>query len=102
MGKRNKIRYRSAPVRRIPIVLTGQVWLKFRDEEEMTQAKKGDVMLHPYNDVLRTERQGDYGSTGFAGYFKVDVHDGREWRPVILTGIFMHHEHHFSKSERPI
>jgi hypothetical protein len=102
MGKRNKIRYKAAPVRRIPIALTGEVWLRYRDEEEMAQAKKGDLMLHPYHEALRGERQGDYESTGFAGYFKLDVHDGKEWRPVIVTGIFEHQEQYFSKSERPI
>jgi hypothetical protein len=102
MGKRNKIRYKSAPVRRIPIVLTGQVWLKYRDDEAMEQAQKGDLMLHPYNDVLRGPKQGDYESTGYVGYFKLDVHDGKEWRAVIVTGIFEQREQHFSKSERPI
>ena len=101
MGKR-KITYKSAPVVRIPITLTGVVWLRYRDEEEMAAAKKGDLMLHPYHEALRGHRAGDYESTGFAGYFKLDVHDGHDWRPVIVTGIFSQREQYFSKSERPI
>ncbi len=102
MGKRNKIRYQSTPKARVAIVLTGRVWLLYRDEENIEKAAKGDLMLHPYNDALRTARRGDYGSMGFAGYFKVDVHDGREWRPVLTNDIFLHREHYFSKKECPI
>ena len=100
--KRNKIRYQSTPKKRVAITLTGRIWLKYRDEEAMEQAQKGDLMLHPYNDLLRTARQGDYESTGFSGYFKVDVHDGQQWCAVLAGDIFPQREHYFSKSECPI
>ena len=100
--KRNKIRYKSEVKEEKLITLTGVVFLMFRDEEELLQAQKGDVLVHPQNDALHTTRQGDYGSSGFAGYFKVDVCDGKEWCPVSLPELFPDREHHFSKTEYPI
>lgn len=102
MGKRNKIRYQAEKKPKITIVLTGQVLLRYVDDEAIELAKKGDLMVYPNNDALNSNRMGDYESTGFSGYFKVDVHDGREWQPVIISGIFSNHENHFAKSERPI
>lgn len=100
--KRNKIRYKANPVVIIPITITGVCYLMFRDDDEALQSKKGDFLVYPHNDALHTTRQGDYESTGFSGYFKVDVNDGKTWQPVIITDIFPHREHHFSKSECPI
>jgi hypothetical protein len=102
MGKRNKIRYQSEKKPKIIIVLTGQVMLRYVDEEAIELAKKGDLMVFPSNDALNSTRMGDYESTGFSGYFKVDVHDGKRWQPVIISDIFSNHENHFAKSERPI
>lgn len=102
MGKRNKIRYQAEKKQKITIVLTGQVLLRYVDDEAIDLAKKGDLMVYPNNDALNSNRMGDYESTGFSGYFKVDVHDGREWQPVIISDIFANHENHFAKSERPI
>jgi hypothetical protein len=102
MGKRNKIRYQSKPKPRVTLALSGKVYLRYVDDEAIAAAGKGDAMVYPYNEALNSLRQGDYGSTGFAGYFKVDVHDGREWRLVLLNDIFPHRENHFSKSEYPI
>jgi len=100
--KRNKIRYQSKPKEKILIALSGTVYLQYRDEEAIAQAVKGDLLVHPYNDALQTTRQGDYNSTGFSGYFKVDVHDGKDWRPVLPGDIFPGREHHFAKSECPV
>ena len=102
MSKRNKIRYQSKPVRRITLVLTGKTYLVYRDDDAIAQAQKGDMKVYPYNEALRSTHQGQYENTGFAGYFKVDVYDGKEWRLVLLNTIFPEHENHFSKSERPI
>lgn len=102
MGKRNKIRYQSKPIRRITLILSGNVYLRYQDEDAINTPGKGDVMVYPYNEALNSVRQGDYYSTGFAGYFKVDVFDGKEWRLVLLNGIFPDHENHFSKTEQPI
>ncbi len=102
MGKRNKIRYQSKPKDKVTIVLTGQVFLKYQDDDAIDLAKKGDMLVYPCNDALNSTRLGDYGSTGFSGYFKVDVFEGNVWCPVLLNDIFMHKEHYFSKTECPI
>ncbi len=101
-GKRNKIRYTSTPKPRIAIVLTGDIYLRYVDDDKIELARKGDLQVFPCNEALTTVRQGDYRSTGFAGYFKVDVYDGKEWQPVILQEVFTGREHYFSKTECPI
>jgi hypothetical protein len=100
--KRNKIRYKSEPVRRIEIILTGNVFLHYVDDEAIETAKKGDLQVYAYNEALNSSRMGDYGSTGFSGYLKTDVFDGKKWCLVLLEEIFTHRENHFSKKERPI
>lgn len=100
--KRNKIRYQAKQKEKVLITLSGKIFLKYVDDEAIEQAGKGDLMLYPYNDSLNSTRLGEYGSTGYVGYFKVDVHDGRQWCLVLLNAIFEHSEHHFAKKERPI
>jgi hypothetical protein len=100
--KRNKIRYQNKPKDKILIQMTGEVYLQYQDDEAIEQAGKGDLMMFAHNDALHTTRQGDYGSTGFAGYFKIDVHDGWKWCPVILNEVFTQREHYFGKTECPI
>jgi len=102
MAKHNKVRYQSKPKARVAITLTGVVFLQYADEEKMADAKKGDLLLYPYNDALHTNRFGEYEATGFTGYFKLDVHDGNTWKPVLLADIFTSQEHYFSKKERPL
>lgn len=102
MGKRNKIRYQSRPKDRPSIVLTGKVYLRHRDEDEIQGAVKGDLLAHPANDALNSHRLGEYDATGFSGYFRLDVFDGRTWQPVTLVEVFPGREHYFSKSECPI
>ncbi|NBX04377.1 MAG: hypothetical protein EBR02_10045 [Alphaproteobacteria bacterium] len=99
--KRNKIRYKVNIKEEKIIVLTGNVQLMYRDEEAKP-LEPGNLQLFPENEALHTTRQGDYDITGFSGYFKIDVWDGRDWFPVILTGFFPHKENHFSKTECPI
>lgn len=101
MGKRNKIRYQRHEKNQPVIQLTGNVWLQHYHDDEITQAQKGDLMLFPSCDALHNERLGDYESRGLAGYFKVDVADGKTWQAVLLTDIFPNREHHFSKTEQP-
>lgn len=97
--KHNKKHYQAAPVRRVAIMLTGKNFLRYRDEEEIALAEKGDTLFFPCSDALNGVHVGAYDRTGFAGYFKVDVYDGREWRPVILQSLFPGREHYFSKKE---
>lgn len=102
MGKRNKIRYQSKPKEKVYITLTGQVYLQYVDEEAIATPKRGDMLVFPCNDALNSTRQGDYYSTGFSGYFKVDVFEGNVWCAVIATELFPDKENHFSKTECPI
>lgn len=101
MGKR-KITYTATPKKRVAITLTGNVFLQYREEDAVAQAKKGDLMVFAECKQLHTNYLAEYEQTGFTGYFKVDVSDGTDWQPVILNEIFAHHEHHFSRTERPI
>jgi len=100
--KRNKIRYQSKPKDKVYLMPNGRVFLKYVDDESIDRAKKGDLMLYPYNDALNSNRLGEYESTGYVGYFKVDVFDGKQWCLVLVNDIFIHSEQHFSKKERPI
>ncbi len=101
MGKKNKIRYTSANKPRATITLTGNVYLQYHDEEG-ADIQKGDLLVFAECKQLHTNYFAQYEQTGFTGYFKVDVSDGKEWQPVILNEIFENHEHHFSRTERPM
>ncbi len=103
MTKRNKLRYQVHEKTKVTITLTANIFLQYRDdEEEILHAQKGDMLVYPNNDALNTTQQGEYEKTGFSGYFKVDVSDGKTWQPLLLNEIFKHNENYFSKSERPI
>jgi hypothetical protein len=45
---------------------------------------------------------GRLDETGYAGYFKVEVYDGRDWKLVLAQEFFSDNEHKFTKKERPI
>lgn len=102
MGKRNKIRYQAKVKDKVLLTISGNVYLRYEEEEEIEAAKKGDLLVYPQNESLNTTREGDYYSTGFSGYFKVDVNDGKQWCAVLLNDIFPDKENHFAKSELPI
>ncbi|MDX2073665.1 MAG: hypothetical protein SFX19_04785 [Alphaproteobacteria bacterium] len=101
MAKKNKIRYTSSPKQFAGITLSGNVYLQYRDEESAENIR-GDLLVFAECKQLHTNHFAAYDRTGFTGYFKVDVHDGKEWQPVILNEIFEHREQHFSRTERPI
>ena len=102
MAKRNKVRYQVKAKPKVSIILTGKLYLKYVDDEAMETPLRGDMVVYPQNDALNTTRIGEYDSTGFSGYFKVDVFEGNVWCPVLVNDIFPDREHHFSKSECPI
>ncbi len=102
MAKKNKITYQSKDKPKPTIILTGVVFLQYVDDEAALGANKGDVLVYPNNDALHTTKQGEYESTGFTGYFKVDISDGKTWQPLHLNEIFLNRENHFAKSERPL
>src|SRR4051812_41254339 len=101
MSKSNKVRYKATPKEKKTILLTGAVYLEYVDDEALERPQRGDLMVYPFNDLLTTTRQGDYSSTGFSGYFKVNVFEGNVWCLVLVNDIFPDHEHHFSKTECP-
>lgn len=102
MTRHNKKHYQRAEKNRPQLIFTGIIYLQYRDDESVAPPGKGDMKLFPSVEALHTIRQGDYWSTGTAGYFRVDIFDGREWRPVLLTDLFPEREHHFRKTECPI
>lgn len=102
MTKRNKLRYQVKDKPKVSITLTGKIFLQYVDDEEAVLAQKGDLLIYPNNEALNTTQQGEYIKTGFSGYFKVDVSDGKTWQPLLLNDIFANNENHFSKNEKPI
>ena len=84
------------------MVLTGRIFLQFVDDEIALEAQKGDLLVFANNEALQTTHQGEYQLTGFTGYFRVDVSDGRVWQPLIIRDVFKNHENHFSRTERPL
>ena len=101
MAKKNKIRYTATPKIRAGITLTGNVYLQYRDEDK-AESVRGDLLVFAECKQLHTNYLAEYERTGFTGYFRVDVYDGKDWQPVILNEIFEHREHHFSRTDRPI
>lgn len=102
MAKRNKIRYMVKEKPKVQITVTGNIFLQHRDDEESLHAQKGDLLVYPQNEALNSTYLGEYDRTGFSGYFKVDISDGKNWQPLLIGGIFSNNENHFGKSERPI
>lgn len=104
MTRHNKKRYQREEKNRPKLMLSGRIYLKHYhdDPEEELTPKPGDMMLFPSVDALNTHKAGDYWSKGYAGYFRVDVWDGKTWQPVRLTDLFPGREHYFSKSEYPV
>lgn len=101
MTKR-KISYQSKDKPRPTITLTGVIFLQYVDDEAALAAEKGDLLVYANNEALHTTRLGEYGSTSFSGYFKVDICDGKIWQPLLLNELFKYNENHFTKTERPI
>jgi hypothetical protein len=99
MTKHNKKRYQATLKPTHPIELSGRVFLMYRDEELMERADKGDLLAYPSTKELHDVYQGSYDVTGFDGYFRIDVYNGKEWLPVVLQSLFPKREHYFGKHE---
>ena len=103
MSKRNKLRYQSRGNQYPAITMTGRVFLRHRDEEELAKAGKGDLQVFLSTDALLGNIHiGDYEAMGLEGYLKADVHDGKDWKPMSLEEFFPGREYYFGKRERPI
>jgi len=77
MGKRNKVRYTAKEVQRIEIILTGTCWVQFLDEDISARAAKGDVLFYAHYSGQSSPAVPDYEVTGYVGYLKMDVFDGK-------------------------
>ncbi|MBN9543481.1 MAG: hypothetical protein J0G32_06810 [Alphaproteobacteria bacterium] len=82
------------------ITLTGNIFLKYEYEEEQT-FETGDIMFVLNNDAT-SPFKGEYYKIGYAGYFKLYVYDGYDWKHLIDNEFFENRENHFSKKEMPI
>lgn len=102
MGKRKKT-YQSKGTPAPSLQLSGRVMLKFEDEEALLTPEKGDVMVFLSTDSdPKSAFMGAYYDTGYAGFLKTDVWDGKKWTPLDIQDFFPDREHYFRKSERPI
>lgn len=102
MSKKNKVRYASKGNVYPRIALTGKVFLRFRDEEILAEAVKGDLEVFLSTDSFKFNIHiGDYDAMGLEGYLKANVFDGKGWKPVSIEEFFPHREHYFGKRERP-
>jgi hypothetical protein len=83
------------------LFLSGNVYLKYEDEEALETPEKGDICLYLNTENTdKTRIKGDYFRTGYAGYYKAEIFDGKEWQFLNVNDFCEHKEHYFSKSER--
>ena len=101
--KRVKKRYVSRGNPYPTIVLSGEVFLKYQDEEAMRTAKKGDVCLYLNTDGASFPLiKGDYDALGQEGFFKGTLYDGKRWQRLDISDFFSEREQYFGKYERPL
>ena len=91
------------------LTITGRILLKYRTDGENGSelkggaAQSGDLRFYLHDDLAGAGRgRGDYEGIGYAGYLKLEVHDGKEWRLLRMDDFFPDRSHHFSRMERPI
>lgn len=99
-----KITYQSKGNVFPTIVLTGNVFTKFIDDDEdkVFMPRKGDLMLFIHISTANNNEPWNYERLGRTGYVKADIHDGFGFKPLSLEEFFEHREYYFSKTERPI
>lgn len=90
-GKAKKIR---------SLTLSGNVYLKYEILPEQ-EFNPGDIMVYINNDSI-SYIKGSYYNSGYSGYLKLNIYDGREWQHIIESEFFEHKENFFSKKEYPI
>lgn len=82
------------------LFLTGNVYLKYEDEEQMAAPEKGDIFMYLNTEnTTKVAIKGDYFRTGYAGYFKADIFDGKEWQLLNIGEFCEDKENYFTKSE---
>jgi hypothetical protein len=107
MSKARLKRYQSQGNVFPRLTLTGRVLLKYMDDGEegselRSPLEPGDVRFYLHDDLNGSGRlHGDYDGYGIAGYLKLEVYDGKDWRLVKMDDFYPDRAHHFSKKERP-
>ena len=103
MANSNKKRYQSQGNPWPRLHLSGQIFLKHADDDEIAVAQSGDVMcfLNIENNP-QYESRGSYFETGIAGYLRAEVYDGKRFKPLDMNALLPDREYYFHKSERPI
>ncbi len=82
------------------ITLSGNVYLKYLDEKQISQAQVGDVLCYLNDEEeLYPIIMGDYMVKGFKGYFKVKIFDGYKWCILDSQDFFEDRINQFSKTD---
>ncbi|AZL15124.1 hypothetical protein [Rickettsiales endosymbiont of Stachyamoeba lipophora] len=85
------------------LIINGNLYLKYEDEEQLAIPQKGDIMFYLNDDASpKSGMLGNYFDKGYAGYFKMDIFDGKEWQGLNMEEFFDHKEYQFHKKEVPI
>lgn len=91
---------RGQPKNTKSLIISGNIYLKYEDDEQLATPEKGDIYLYLNTEnTFKTLIKGDYFNKGYAGYFKADIFDGKEWQLLNIGEFFEFKEHHFTKSE---
>jgi hypothetical protein len=83
------------------VVLSGRVYLELVDEEQISDAQKGDIVLSIEVDAPSFHNDGNYRVRGYRGYYRVKLYDGKIWAYLQAHEFFENKEFHFSKNEYP-
>ena len=83
------------------LTLSGKIFLEIEDEEEILAAEKGDLLFRINIDAQNYETLGDYRISGYKGFFRISVYDGKSWFYLSPTEFFEHKENYFAKNEYP-
>ncbi|MCC2646551.1 MAG: hypothetical protein K0R02_616 [Rickettsiaceae bacterium] len=83
------------------IITSGNVYIKYEDEDCIAKAQIGDIKLYLNNDATSTI-VGDYENMKFSGYFKCKIFDGLVWHHMDITEICTRGENKFAKKQKPI
>lgn len=83
------------------VTLSGNVYIKYVDIDQIEKATLGDIMLFLNSDTS-THIATDYFSTNLNGYFKAKLFDGRVWQYIDIVEFCTFAENKFAKRQKPI
>jgi hypothetical protein len=82
--------------------ISGNSFYMYLHEEEIKLAKKGDVAFFSVLETKATDPWRTFETSGFKGYLKAKISDGKEWNHINLAEIFEFRENFFSKQDIPL